>query len=289
MSWFCQVHLILYLRSLSKCLRNKVARWGWECVRKKTLYSRGTETCACLIVLWILVMSALPGLRPICLKDLRLLKRACSLESKFTEPGEYWGICALSGDLWAQILKQVYWLFCMETSTCTGAAKGNLDCSSASVWKNSCLSQLDTALAIALAILHLGTSLTFPYKAVHVHPTGVAFHPKGPSRGQLPQHHGPIVSMGGDEQLIQVCWSACYCLQSWVWYVGCFSFQTRYSLDLTGYHFQEVFQYLYWSFYPQFWPEVITNLLCSCEVFATAPGDLGHWRKEMWCFPVNLK
>lgn len=76
----------------------------------------------------------------------------------------------------------------METSTCTGAAKGNLGCSSASVWKNSCLSQLDTALAI----LHLGTSLTFPYKAVNVHPMGAAFHPKGPSRGELLQHHGPL-------------------------------------------------------------------------------------------------
>lgn len=71
-------------------------------MRKKTLYySRGTETCACLIVLWILVMSALPGVRPIRLKDLRLLKRTCSLESEFL------GIYALSGDLWAQLLKQV--------------------------------------------------------------------------------------------------------------------------------------------------------------------------------------
>lgn len=116
-------------------------------LHKKILcYSRATETYVCSTVQWILVNSALPGMRLIHLKDLRLFKKACHLDSKFARPGyqNSWGISLpwvkISG---LRLLKQVNWFFAWKqvrecSNTWTGAVKGNLGCFSAfisALWK----------------------------------------------------------------------------------------------------------------------------------------------------------
>lgn len=105
-------------------------------LHKKILcYSRATETYVCSTVQWILVNSALPGMRLIHLKDLRLFKKACRLDSKFARPGyqNSWGISLpwvkISG---LRLLKQVNWFFCMKTGQ--GVLKYLDRCSEGEPW-----------------------------------------------------------------------------------------------------------------------------------------------------------
>lgn len=89
-------------------------------------------------------------------------------------------------------------------------------------------------------------------------------------------------------------WSKCVDLdtaaKSWVWCVDCFSSQKNYSLDLVGY---PILGDLLTSLL-ELLPAIPTwswwkPLLFMWAIFSTACGELGHWRKEMWCFSVNLK
>lgn len=94
----------------------------------------------------MLVLSAVPRMRLIHLKDLRLFKKACSLEGKIhkTWISKFlWDLCFLSQDFWAQTSKASQLIFAWKhvresSGNWTGTVKGNLGCSSTSItalWK----------------------------------------------------------------------------------------------------------------------------------------------------------